>query len=643
MMDTNVLWIRAEGALRAGRHVDAQTYLRQLVQVVERIDFEYEEWLRAFAESLRVGGQWGEAMACLAYLGARELPGPEVLQPQIAPARAGEPDALRTVRLYGIYLARAGQHRAAASWFGLGAMPVHQAIELERAGEDEAAAALWARLLTSDLLSERAAERASPRSAGGLGGTPTATHAYERALAKINFGLCLRRLAAADKRSAAGGPMHDRARLALAEATTSVEEVADTFESEGLRERAFDCYQLIARLGVEAGAFENIAEGYLNSVRILRDDGLKLDALRLYETFVALARDRGEHHAVAAILREAADYCTRAGLPYADDLRWRSAEAWIKAGTEAQAAGHPVQIVENAFLAAAEAFASVRAFRMVADVYRRLGSIELPGKNHERAIRLLRRLGDLPPDAPRPLPVPEFLKALPDYEEVWYVDLAEWELAGDPALVAAGVMADRRFPDYVRRHALLLVLEIERRGVHLPQLEIVRRLEQIRAYPVIAALEALHRRGDAGLREAVAGAMGSLRFKRSFSLVSQALHDPAPGVRAAAAKSVTKLIFPHAFEPLRRIFEARDLPDPESARVAALHAIGKIGTVEALDFLCDRLREGEQPFCDLARHSISELSNPELLPYLRRQIEFVPAEQRAVLEDTAQHLEQRLR
>lgn len=640
-MDTNVLWIRAEGALRAGRHADAQTYLRQLVQVVERIDFEYEEWLRAFAESLRVGGQWGEAMACLAYLGARELPGPEVLQSQIAPARAGEPGALRTVRLYGIYLARAGQHRAAASWFGLGAMPVHQAIELERAGEDEAAAALWARLLTSDLLSERAAERASARTAGAAT-NPTATHAYERALAKINFGLCLRRLAGADKRNA-GGPMHDRARVALAEATTAVEEVADTFESEGLRERAFDCYQLIARLGVEAGAFENIAEGYLNSVRILRDDGLKLDALRLYETFVALARDRGEHHAVAAILREAADYCTRAGLPYADDLRWRSAEAWIKAGTEAQAAGHPVQIVENAFLAAAEAFASVRAYRMVADVYRRLGSIELPGKNHERAIRLLRRLGDLPPDAPRPLPVPEFLKALPDYEEVWYVDLAEWELAGDPALVAAGVMADRRFPDYVRRQALLLVLEIERRGEHLPQLDIVRRLGEIRAYPVIAALEALHRRGDAPLREAVAGAMGSLRFKRSFSLVAQALHDPAPAVRTAAANSVRKLIFPHAFEPLRRIFEARDLPDPEGARVAALHAIGKIGTVEALDFLCDRLREGEQPFCDLARHSISELSNPELLPYLRRQIEFVPAEQRAVLEDTAVHLEQRLR
>jgi tetratricopeptide (TPR) repeat protein len=636
MIDTNVLWIRAEGSLRAGRHADAQVYLRQLIQVVERIDFEYEEWLRAFAESLRASGQWGEALACLAYLGARELPGPEVLQSQIAPARAGEPGALRNVRLYGIYLARAGQHRAAASWFALGGMPVHQAIEAERAGEDEVAAALWVRLLSSDLLGERSGD---PRG-----------HAYERALAKINFGLCLRRLAAAQAAAGQGaggpaprGPMHDRARLALAEATTSVEEVADTFESEGLRERAFDCYQLIARLGVEAGAFENIAEGYLNSVRILRDDGLKLDALRLYETFVALARDRGEHHAVAAILREAADYCTRAGLPYADDLRWRSAEAWIKAAGEAQAAGHPVQIVENAYLAATEAFASVRAFRQVAEVYRRLAAIDLPSKSRERAQRLLRRLGDAPGDAPRPMPVPEFLKALPEYEEVWYVDLAEWELAGDPALVAAGVMADRRFPDYVRRHALLLVLEIERRGAAMEQLDVVRRLAEIKAYPVIAALEALHRRGDAPLREAVAGAMGNLRFKRSFGLVAQALRDPTPEVRKAAANSVRRLIFPHAFEPLRRVFEARDLPDPEAARESALHAIGKIGTVEALDFLCDRLREGERPFVELASTAIRNLSNPDLLPYLRRQIEFVPAEHRAVLEDSAQHLEQRLR
>jgi hypothetical protein len=212
MIDTNVLWIRAEGALRAGRHADAQIYLRQLVQVVERIDFEYEEWLRAFADSLRASGHWGEAMACLAYLGARELPGPEVLQAQVPMARSGDPDALRAVRLYGIYLARAGQHRVAASWFSLGAMPVHQAIELERAKEDEAAAQLWARLLTSDLLADRGASRPPPGASSRTTGEPARGHAYERALAKINFGLCLRRLAASDRRrpDARPGPHRPR-------------------------------------------------------------------------------------------------------------------------------------------------------------------------------------------------------------------------------------------------------------------------------------------------------------------------------------------------------------------------------------------------------------------------------------------------
>lgn len=610
MIDTTVLWTRAEGELRAGRHAGAQMFLRQLVQIVDRIDFEYEEWLRAFAESLRATGSWGEAMACLSYLAARDLPGPDVMRGFAQRAAAGEPDALRTIRLYAIYLSRAGQHRPAASWFELGGMPVHRAIALERAGDDAAAAQLWSRMLAGDTLHDRP---------------------YERALVKINYALCLRRLG------------HERARQAIADATTSVEEVADGFESEGLRERAFDCYQLIARLGSETKAFENVAEGYLNSVRILRDDGLKLDALRLYETFVAMAREAGEFHAVASILREAADYCTRSGLPYADDLRWRSAEAWMKTAAEALSAGHPPQIVENALLAAAEAFASVRAFKQVTEAYRRVTTLDLPAKNRERAQRLIRRLGEAPSDAPRPVPVPEFLRQLPDYEEVWYVDLAEWELGGDPALVAAGVMADRRYPDFVRRHALLLVLELERRGAQMPQLETIRRLQAIRAYPVIAALEALYRRGDASLREAAAAAMGELRFKRSFGLVSQALRDPSPQVRLAAAQSVKRLVFPHAFEPLRRIFEARDLPDPQAGRDAALAAIGKIGSVEALDFLCDRLREGEKPFVDVSKTAISQLSNPELLPYLRRQIEFVPAEHRAVLEDTAQHLEQRLR
>ncbi len=610
MIDTALLWVRAETAIRARRYDDAIVYLRQLVEVVDRIDFEYEEWLRALSECLRQVGLHREAMACAAYLGIKELPSPELMNEQLAAVRAGSEDARRGFQLVGIYLSRAGQHREAARCFAAAQMEVHHAIELERAGEDREAADRWAALLAGERLRDRP---------------------YERALARINYGLCLHRLG------------HERARIALAEATTTVEEAADGFEADRLRERAFDCYQLLARVGLETGTFENVAEGCLNSIRILKADGLKLDALRLYEAFVAHARRAGENHAVATILREAAEFCTRSGLPYADDLRLRSADAWMKTAAEALGAGHPLQIVENAYLAAAEALASVCCFRQVHEVYRRLSALDLPNKSRERCHRILSRLASAPADPPRPIPVPDFLKQLPDYEEVWYVDLAEWELGGEAALTAAGVMADRRFPDYVRRHALLLVLEVERRGAVLGPVEIVRRLESIRAYPVIDALEHLFAGGDAELRRTVAKAMGSIRFKRSFTLLQKALRDESLGVREAAADAIERLIFPHGFEPLRRIFEARDLVEAEPVRIAALKAIGKMGTVEALDFLCDRLREGEQPFVEQAVTAISAISNPELLPYLRRQIDFVPPEFRATLEDTAQGLESRMR
>lgn len=606
MIDTAVLWVRAEASMRAGRWHDALAQLRKLIQVVDRIDFEYEEWLRAMAEALRAVGQHRDAAACWAYLGKTEAPGRTALDRLRAEIEAGDAD-MQAVRLFGVYLSRAGHHHDAAQWFELAGMPIHRAIELERAGQDAEAAALWAEVIdgrAADLLIDRP---------------------YEQALARINYGLCLYRLNA------------ERARQALAEATTAVEEVADRFETEGLRERAFDCYQLLARIGLETGAFENVAEGYLNSVRILRDDALKLDALRLYESFVTLARRAGEHHAVAGILREAADYCARVGLPHGDDLRLRAGEAWVKAAEDAAAHGHPLQIVENAYLSAAESYVSVRAFRQAAEVYNRVAALDIKGRDRYR--RLLQRLGKQPEDAPRPVPVPEFLKRLPDYEEVWYVDLAEWELEGDPGLIAAGVMADRRFPDFVRRHALLLVLELGgSRDRPRPREEIVRRLKSIRAYPVIAALERMYATGDVAVRREVAEALGVLRFKRSFSTLSIALRNEEPEVHRRAAESIEKLVFPHAFDRLRRVFEARDLPDPDSARIAAVKAIGKINTVEALDFLCDRLREGDARYVDHVTGAISELNNADLAPYIRQQIDLVPPRYRSILEDTATRL-----
>ncbi|MEE9384960.1 MAG: HEAT repeat domain-containing protein [Nannocystaceae bacterium] len=607
MIDTASFWVRAEACVRARRYEDALPHLRRLVQVVDRIDFEYEEWLRALGECLRALGFEQQAASCAAYLGATQVPGSAVLERLQERARTGEAGALLGIRLRAIYLSRAGQHERASRWCAASGMPVQQAIELERAGRHQDAVELWRGLVGSGRLSD---------------------HPYELALTRINIGLCMLKLELPD------------ARAALLEAATAVEEVADEFETEGLRERSFDCYQLLARLGAETGAFENVAEGYLNSIRILKADGLRLDALRLYEAFVGLARRSQEYHAVATILREAAEYCWRNGLPYGDDLCWRSGEAWIKAGEEALVTQYPAQIVENAYAAAAAAFGAVRAFAQVAEVYRKMLVLSGEGRNAARYRRLLARLGANPGDAPKPVPVPDFLKQVPDYEEVWYVDLAEWELEGDPASVAAGIMADRRFPDFIRRHALLLVLAIEAAGADeaVGLGEIVTRLRSIRAYPVISVLEQLYHRGDVEVQVAVAEAIGSLRFKRSFGLLGQALRAEDQGVREAAQRAIAGLFFPHAFDPLRKLFEARDLREAESLRIAVLQAVGRINSVDALEFLCDRLRDGEEPYATIARDAVTTLSNVELAPYLRQQIELVPPQYRGSLEDTAQRL-----
>ncbi|MCA9697777.1 MAG: HEAT repeat domain-containing protein, partial [Myxococcales bacterium] len=144
--------------------------------------------------------------------------------------------------------------------------------------------------------------------------------------------------------------------------------------------------------------------------------------------------------------------------------------------------------------------------------------------------------------------------------------------------------------------------------------------------------------GDPEVQAMVLRALGALRFKRSFSTLTRALYADEVGVRGQAAKSLTSLYFPHAFDRLRRIFEARDLPDGDSARVSAVQAIGRINTVEALDFLCDRLREGDRRYVGHVSAAIAELSNNDLVPYIRQQIDLVPPAYRSVLEDTANRL-----
>ena len=78
------------------------------------------------------------------------------------------------------------------------------------------------------------------------------------------------------------------------------------------------------------------------------------------------------------------------------------------------------------------------------------------------------------------------------------------------------------------------------------------------------------------------------------------------------------LHFPHAFNPLARIY--RESTDPR-VRAAALQSIGKIQTVEAGEFLVMVLRQEAGDLREAAYAALAQMDNADVLPILRQHHE----------------------
>ena len=70
---------------------------------------------------------------------------------------------------------------------------------------------------------------------------------------------------------------------------------------------------------------------------------------------------RGELHAAAALYQEAAEYAVRVGLPYDRRYQARAAETWVRCADKYVETGMPVEMAENALLAAASQYSAVSA------------------------------------------------------------------------------------------------------------------------------------------------------------------------------------------------------------------------------------------------------------------------------------------
>ena len=566
----------------AGRSAEAARAFRELVGQTHVIDYEYDEWLRGLAEAYERTGRATLAGYVHLYLHQSA---------RATTAFAGDAPLAVEMRARIAELDKGwGQ---AATLYRQAGRGVHAAVAYERAANWDAAGAAWRALLEHPRLRGRD---------------------YELALTHFNFGMVAARL----------DPGSTEARRALVETQRRLEQVADDFEIAGELERAFDCFQILLKLGRDSGQFENLAEGYVNCIRVLREDNLKFYVLQYYEDFIKLALERDEFHAAATLYQEAAEYAARAGLPYDRRYQAQSARTWLRCAEVQQAAGAPVQLMENALLAAAGQFAAVGDYAGVGAAFRKLAELPLSDRAKQRFASVagkFARAPEPPPDGPA---FPDYLRQQHAYADIWFADLIEWELDGDPHGVAAAIAGDLRYPNGIRRRALVLLLTL---GEHDPAAstdavahlaEVAELLGELQSYAALAPLERLYQHASPVVRRAAVRALRFLYFKRTFTIIKRALTDRDASVREAALVAIGGLHFPHALGPLVAIYQAAtDGP----VRTAALATIGRIQSVEAGEFLVRVIRQEAGEVRDAATAALAAIDNADVVPIIRSHLE----------------------
>jgi hypothetical protein len=549
---------RARSALARGDLDDAANSLVAAAQQTHVAEHDYLSVLRPLVEVLAKRNDARSALTVQWYMAFSEPDGWKralAFLPQVSAV-----DRART-------LAATGDMAGAAREMENAGLVAAAAIYREKAEDWRGARALWSRL------------------AQVVGG---GADAYNAALVQFNLARCAKKCGDARQ-----------AREANVAAVRLLEEAADYFESVGQRERAFDCFQVLVQIGREGGAFEDVLEGFVNCIRILREDHLKYFALQYFEDALAAAKERGELSAAATLAREAADYARVLGMPSASaHYIVMQAELWRDVAKQHLERGAPPEIAENALLAAILAFGEVGHYGRVGGLYRELAGMELEEtrkKHYGRAAKRYEGVRDEPTDT---APLPSHLRQDNHFPDVWHVDLIEWEQQGSAAEACADVLLDRRWPDLIRRKAMLARLTafaVESRPedgsgpATAARVRLADQLAQLQLYAVLSPLEKLFTRPERQVKVAVLSAMQQLFFKRSFVTVRAGLRDGDPAVVEQAAKAVESLYFQHAFDPLSRI--VREHPQPH-VRASALRALARVDTMEAAEFLLGILEHG---------------------------------------------------
>ncbi|MGO8993276.1 MAG: HEAT repeat domain-containing protein [Polyangiaceae bacterium] len=580
--DLHELRSEARAALSRG---DVDLALKTLLEAAGHAhvaEHEYSPIARMLGDALEKKGDARGALTarwCVAMNDATAWPLAQKLDAQVPPV-----DRART-------LAAMGDNLTAAREMENAGLAASAAIYREKGTDWRGARALWSRLSHVGT-----GVHAGPADGAHAPGAPlSAPGEYIAALVQFNLGRCA--LACDDAH---------QARDAFVAAVRLLEEAADEFESTGLRERAFDCFQVLVEIGRASRQFEHVLEGYINCIRILREDHLKYYALQYYEEAVTAAKEVSEFSAAATIAREASEYARSLGMGAASaHYVLDQAELWRSTAKQHDERGAPPEIAENSLLAAILAFGQVGQFARVGALYRGLSLMDLEPSRKTHYARASHRYDGVRDEPLNAAPIPAHLRHDSHVVEVWHVDLVEWEQKGSASEACADVLLDKRWPDPLRRRAMLARLTAL--GVEEPtdaappaagpsplstaarRVRLTEELAQLPLYAVLSPLEKLFARPEREVRLAVLAAMQSLHFKRSFVTVTAGLRDRDPAVVNQAARTLEDLVFPHAFDPLARV--VRESAN-EQVRASALRAIARIDTPAAAEFLLGVIEHG---------------------------------------------------
>lgn len=565
---------RADRAMRTARPVEALSLYRSLLRRVTVFEPGlYEAWLEGALAAYQALGRTREAGYVLFAL-RRFADAERCFDKSKAPIE------------WALASSRQGQRREAADVLLAAGHPALAALELDAANDLAAARALWERLIKHERLRDRP---------------------YEAALVHFNWAECLRRSGEAAA-----------ARRAAARTQELLEGLADEFERKGKRERAFDCYGILLRLGRDHGSFENVAEGYLNAIRLLAADDQKFYVLQYYEDFLAFAVQGREWQAAAMLARETAEYCAKAGLAYERHYRQRAASLFAEAARQTVNAGGPSELAESALVAGIDASAALGDLALCAELYEQLAALPLPQKRKDRYATLaaqVRGKGGRVPPGPS---FPDYLRRTDAYQDVWRQDLVEWELDGEPIPVLAHIIVDRVDHAPFARAALRALLHCADDQISMGDAgaaaDLAHALGAVQVYEVLRPLESLGLHAEARVRAAVMAAVSQVYCKRSFGLVRQGLRDSDELVRQAALRALRALHFRDGLEPLSRIFREST---EEPVKLAALDAVADIGTGEAVYFLIDVVRHERGPVATRAAQRLRAFPMAELQPTLR--------------------------